>query len=938
MIDTMATLRSSGELPRLSPGPVLAPPPSRKFSRASMRPLTNRPPGANQEPTILLVGADSAFGPALRMALLRHGVYVELAEPDAVAETAIATAPDLVVLAGEAAFEGGREILQALLASPVCSALPVAILDDNTALDERLSAFRHGAAAVIPRSASMDAIAEQIAKLAREIPNRGGEALGLVGEATLGEFVDALSKELRSGILSVHAGQEGNQEAVRLVLGSGRPLAAFIDEFVKQVQRHVVRAEPLQYEFAEHAGGTVTLLDPEAPNSRSEHAAVHGMRVALADNDTARADSVAQELRARGVTVVVTDLAPSEVRFLKLRQVDPEVLIIGDEHLKGPGYELLRRMRRDTRLRWPSLLVVRWEEIWSDSLSVPALDRLENALAPLAGADRALSERADLNEPFDARLEATGPARCLRALVGCPRALRVTVANPRLWVSIDLSDGLVVGASAESRPAADQHWDGPTALSALLMLSSGRVSVEPVSQPATTNLMATIDVALNMADSEPAPIAPSIPSHARISVRPPAGVAESSLEVAPAHTAALPSTEPARLQQPSQPPVSATSPAAALRSIRPSSRPPPLSRKGVSRRTAAVLVALAVLQGLVLVVLYNAFFSKRGQSAKDNQVSAASQRSRPTAVATSVPAAAGPVEALPAVAPSAAPSAEAEPAPAAASAATPSAETHAVSSAATTKLDESGISAPTCDALLSGEMIATADNSAAAATQVMVANRGLITGDLDSAERALCKAVHWQSTSAAIPLQLSQLLLLRRDGPGAVEWARQALERDPSNRAAQAALGDGLARTGENEPARTAWLISAGMSPGVADQVKAVARNSLREANVAFERHDSQRSERFFRRAAILDPGSLTAHVGLTSSLVRLGDLKSAALWAQRTVTIAPRDAGPRLALGDLLARQGDDVGAAVEWNEALRLDPANFGAKRRLARLDAKK
>src|SRR6188768_1041532 len=217
------------------------------------------------EPTILLVGADSTFEPALRASLARHRVYVETTTADTVAETVIATAPDLVLLVGPAARDGGSSVLETLMSSPTCSVIPVAILDDNTALDMRLRAFRHGAAAVIPPSASIDAIAEQVAKLARGIPERGGESLGVVGEATLSEFVGTLSRELRSGILSVHTGKN-DEDAVRLVLGSGRPLAAFIDDFVRQVKSHVVHAEPLEYEFAEHAGGTVTLLDPAAPS------------------------------------------------------------------------------------------------------------------------------------------------------------------------------------------------------------------------------------------------------------------------------------------------------------------------------------------------------------------------------------------------------------------------------------------------------------------------------------------------------------------------------------------------------------------------------------------------------------------------------------------------------------------------------------------------
>ncbi|MEO8905112.1 MAG: hypothetical protein ABI488_21865, partial [Polyangiaceae bacterium] len=281
-------------------GPRSVPPKKPVRPLGAARPMARRaaPAAPTLEPTILLVGADSAFEPALRAALARHRVYVETTSADTVAEALVAAAPDLVLLVGPAARDGGSAVLGTLMSSPVSSVVPVAILDDNAALDMRLRAFRHGAAAVIPPSASIDAIAEQVAKLAREIPERGAESLGVIGEATLSEFVGALSNELRSGILSVHTGSGKEDEAVRLVLGSGRPLAAFIDDFVRQVKSHVVHAEPLRYEFAEHAGGTVALLDAQADSQEQERASVKGVRVALADDDTGRADTVAQELRS----------------------------------------------------------------------------------------------------------------------------------------------------------------------------------------------------------------------------------------------------------------------------------------------------------------------------------------------------------------------------------------------------------------------------------------------------------------------------------------------------------------------------------------------------------------------------------------------------------------------------------------------------------------
>jgi tetratricopeptide (TPR) repeat protein/DNA-binding response OmpR family regulator len=846
-------------------------------------------PAATIEPTILLVGADSAFEPALRAALARHRVYVETTTPDAVAETVIAAAPDLVLLVGAAARDGGSSVLETLMSSPVCSVIPVAILDDNTALDMRLRAFRHGAAAVIAPSASIDSIAEQVAKLAREIPERGGESLGVVGEATLSEFVGALSRELRSGILSVHAGK-GKDDAVRLVLGSGRPLAAFIDDFVRQVKAHVVHAEPLHYEFAEHAGGTVTLLDPASSSDEPERVSVKGVRVALADDDTGRADSVAQELRSRGVSVVVTDLAPTDLRFAKLRQVDPQVLLIGESQVKGQGYELLRRMRRDTRLRWASLLVVRWDEIWSDALSVPALDRLETALFALSEADRTLRAWAETGDSFDARLEITGPARCLRALTTSPRPLRVTVNNPRATVSIDISDGLVVGAAGESRLDPSQQWDGALALSAFMVLSSGRVHVTPVSQPAVTNVMATVDVALNMADSEPSPITPSIPTTAAASLRSPPGELPISTSLRPE---ALIASLAARARVAG-------------------------ARTGVSLPAALFFVALAALQGLLVVGALSLLTKPRHSSSAPS----ASSRAAGLSQLQALPAPAQPTSAvLGAEALPPPPSEPAAPAPAA---------------SANAGLDESGKTAPTCEETFGRTAVKAGEYPGAAYGQVREANSALVRGDLDAAQAALCKAVLWNQSNPALPLELAQLMLLRRDGAKAVQWANKGLLLDPTNVRGQGILGDGLARVGDYESAKRAWLSSMRLPPSDdPQQFKALSFSSVREAQASLKRRDFARAERFFRRGVVLDDANVAASNGLADVLLKLGDATSALRWANHSVSTAPRDPAARVVLGEVLFQRGDRGGAEVEWREALQLDPSNYLAKLRMNRLN---
>jgi len=856
-------------------------------------------PSAQAEPTVLLVGSDAGFEPALRVALARHRVYVETTTADAAVETVIVTAPDLVLLANEAAADGGRALLAKLAASPSSSVVPVAILDDNPALDLRLQAFRHGAAAVIPRSASMDAIAEQIARLAREIPERGGEALGQVGEATLAEFVGALSNQLRSGILSVQTG-DASQDPVRLVLGSGRPLAAFIDDFVTRVRRHVVHAEPLKYEFDDRAGGTVKMLDPTDLDFEPAVSGVKGLRVALADDDSARADSVAQELRSRGATVVVTDLNPSEARFARLRQVDPEVLIAGEQHLQGHGYELLRRMRRDTRLRWASLLVVRWEEIWSDTLSVPALDRLENALAGLAEADTSLIELAQIGEAFDTRLEITGPARLLRALVTTPHAVRLTVSNPRLAVSVDLSEGLVVGASAHAPHDPSVTYDGALALSGLLVLSSGRVHVDPVQQPAVTNVMSTIDVALNMADSEKAPIAPSVPTP---------------------HSPSLPPPPQPSLTPPGVPGDELAG--AAMAAPRPSPAPGFSTRKrlGINKPTAALLIGLACAQGL-LAAWFLGSLSKKSKA----EAATASGQVTPAAVAApSQPPAAPALAATPAT-PAAAPAASATPA-----AMPPPPET--VRKAPLGK-DESGTVAPTCASLLDPLSLDEGNFPGAAYEQQVAGSKALVQGKVDDAQVAYCKAVRWDAKNPQAHIDLAQLFLIRKDGAAAAEEARNAIELDPNSGRAQSLLGDGLVRIGDHAGAKQAWLLAAGIDPKDTPKLKALINRNLHEAEASLKKRDVSRAERFFRRAIVMEPDSLEASRGLAAVLNQLGDGNAAVRWVQRALAREPRDPDSHVVLGDALLLLGDKAGAEREWREANRLDPSNIEAQRRIRRL----
>ncbi|MFO0686853.1 MAG: tetratricopeptide repeat protein [Sandaracinus sp.] len=457
-------------------------------------------------PTLLMVGRGEAMDAALKVALDRHGLRV--AESSAEVKTAVRTiAPDVVLLVGDAAADGGRVVLDALATDAVTNVVPVIVLGPAEKLDGRLTAFRAGAVAVVPRTASADQIATRIAVVAREIAERGEARPDELGEATFDELVTMVASELRSGILSVGR-QRGGQsnEAMRIVLGAGRPVADAVEEFVRKLRPLVSRAEPLTYELHASAGGPVGLLDAE-PAGRGDLSILQGLRVILVDSDASRADTLAQELRSRGAVVAVAD--PSARGIERARGLDPQVVIVDAAGMDGEGFEVVRAIRRDLRLRWAAMLVAPWAEIWPENAATPDLAELALRLMPLVVHDRELRVRATAEAKFDARLEVIGPSRMLRVLASLPGPFHVHVQSRKASVEIDVAEGLIVGAKATR--AAGDGLEGTRALAALLAMASARVSIERRPNPATANVMAPVEEALARASQEVAPIPVSQP-------------------------------------------------------------------------------------------------------------------------------------------------------------------------------------------------------------------------------------------------------------------------------------------------------------------------------------------------------------------------------------------------------------------------------------------
>jgi CheY-like chemotaxis protein len=458
-----------------------------------------------QLPTLLLAGKGERMADALSAALAQRGLSTDSTSIDELVQRAYVEAPDLIVLIGDGARDGGRKALAALAKNAGTAAIPVALVADSAQLGAKIDAFKHGVVAVVPRTASVDELATNLATLARELPERPGQLAGGLAEASVDELVELLSEELRSGILSVGMGEGAG--SAQVVLEADRPLSEVVGELVAKLRPLVGTpdAGPLSYEFYETPAARIGSLDLELPRDGVSDV-LQDRRLLLIGENAARSDLLVQELRAAGAQVVVAD--GEGTGLARARLLDPEVAIVDGRTDHSWSLPALRALRRDGRLRWASLLMADSAQLWRGK--EPNVVRLAASIAPLVAHDLELAERAQAEPSFDTRLEVIGPSRLLRALDSTGLGLRVRLTHPRVAVEIDLSEGLVVGASA-TLPGSKVPIEGTAALATFCSLSSGRVQVERKDAPATTNVMTPLSLALSAAESESPLVAPSLP-------------------------------------------------------------------------------------------------------------------------------------------------------------------------------------------------------------------------------------------------------------------------------------------------------------------------------------------------------------------------------------------------------------------------------------------
>ncbi len=457
--------------------------------------------GLEHRLTILMVGQGEPMQTALGEALRRHGTSVAGCATVELEQAVRVYAPDLVVLIGDAAVRGGASVIRRMAASRITDVLPVAVVSNDAALKHERPEFRTGAVAIVPRGSGADSIARRLAELAEEVPQRPGFVTGRLNEHNLQDVVDLVSRDTKTGILSIRS-PRGVLEGMPVIVETEQPSAHNMELILDRLREAMSRSEPLEYEFHEASAGRLSTLPGPIDTQEFDLGMLRGSRIVILDSHELRAEKLAQVLIQRGVRIAAADFSTAVIP--RIREIDPQVVVLDSNAVGGQGIELVRAMRKDPQLRWASMLVVRWEDFWPADAkdSEPDVAQLASRIAPLVEQDLDIVRRVEDEVDFDTRLELIGPGRLLRALGSVPGVRHVAVSGLKRNVEIDLADNSVVGAYATLHDGTTHTLQGMPALLALWGLNSGRVSIREQDLPSVANIMMPVDEALGVVSHE----------------------------------------------------------------------------------------------------------------------------------------------------------------------------------------------------------------------------------------------------------------------------------------------------------------------------------------------------------------------------------------------------------------------------------------------------
>jgi hypothetical protein len=218
-----------------------------------------------------------------------------------------------------------------------------------------------------------------------------------------------------------------------------------------------------------------------------------GLHVLLVTEDDQRAKALTKALRDHQARV--GDLRTGARDSATFHGAD---LVIIDEKNQVNAEPKLTELRRDVRARWASSVAIDYEKLVKADGSV-LLAMLAELVAPLVETDRKLTALAREETSFQTALAPLGPSRILRALSLSGHTLLVELRHPTLSASLELSNELLVCASATR---GQKRWEAWSALVRILGLSDAQVAVSRRSFTSAMNIMEPVDQALEVAAQE----------------------------------------------------------------------------------------------------------------------------------------------------------------------------------------------------------------------------------------------------------------------------------------------------------------------------------------------------------------------------------------------------------------------------------------------------
>ena len=216
------------------------------------------------------------------------------------------------------------------------------------------------------------------------------------------------------------------------------------------------------------------------------------------------------------------------------------------------------------------------------------------------------------------------------------------------------------------------------------------------------------------------------------------------------------------------------------------------------------------------------------------------------------------------------------------------------------------------------------------------AKRTLVLGDIPQALRLMCEAALVHPQSLALE-GLAALYLTLHAPKQAQRWAQKAIAVRPDRRKTQELQGDVYSQLGEPDKAREVWAKALQLDPADKKTLSLVAMQFTRDADLRLRGGDIANAEKFFRRAATLDPESPAAATGLAQVSLKQRKFELAKIWVKRALEVQIDHGEALVILADLTLREGHEKEALGLYKKALRSAPGNSRAHQQVYQLSHK-